>query len=82
MLDDESSLAVRERTHQLLLSNAIHATVRLIETNPQVDRQALRQAVEQLGSDTSLPMWVRLEVQAALKKLCDGETSMQERGGL
>jgi HEAT repeat protein len=82
LLDDQSSLAVRERTYWLLLSNAIHATVRLIETNPQVDRQALRQAVEQLGSDTSLPMWLRLEVQAALQKLCDGETSMQERGGL
>jgi hypothetical protein len=71
LLDDESSQAMRERTRGLLLSNAIHATVRLIETNPQVDRQALRQAVEQLGSDTSLPMWVRLEVQTALKKLCD-----------
>ena len=33
----------------LLLSNAIHAAVRLVETNPQADRQALLSALERLG---------------------------------
>ena len=44
LLDDESSEAVRERTQGLLLSNSLHAAVRLMEANPQADRQSLMRA--------------------------------------
>jgi len=69
LLDNESSEAVRERKYRLLVSNALHATVRLIETNPQVDRQPLLSVLDQLGGTTSLPVWLQLEVQAAQAKL-------------
>ncbi|MHB8969194.1 MAG: HEAT repeat domain-containing protein [Pirellulaceae bacterium] len=81
-LNDESSEAVRARKLAWLVSNAIHASVRLVETNPQADRQPLLGALDRLGEASNLPVWVRLEVQAAQAQMQEQTSALYERGGL
>ena len=68
-LESEPDAAAHARNRELVLSNAVRAAVRLVAANPQADRHALIDALEQLRDAPELPARLRAAVQAAQAEL-------------
>ncbi len=68
-LESEPDAAAHARNRELVLSNAVRAAVRLVAANPQADRHALIDALEQLRDAPELPARLASAVQAAQAEL-------------